>query len=78
MKDTVHFTELTCSDNSHKIAVATLDNAASLNALTFDMLVALKDQLEIWHEDDAIVCVLLDGSGDKAFVLVVMCERCIT
>ena len=67
MKDTVHFTELTCSDNSHKIGVATLDNAASLNALTFDMLVALKDQLEIWHEDDAIVCVLLDGSGDKAF-----------
>lgn len=67
MKDTVHFTELTCSDNNHKVGVATLDNASSLNALTYEMLIVLKEQLERWHEDDQVVCVLLDGSGEKAF-----------
>lgn len=67
MKDTVHFSELTCSDNRHKVGVATLDNAASLNALTHNMLVALEEQLERWHDDDDLVCVLIDGCGEKAF-----------
>ena len=67
MSDLVHFAELPCSDSEHKIAVATLDNAPSLNALSIDMLASLKHQLDIWHEDDAIVCVLLEGAGEKAF-----------
>jgi len=67
MSDLVHFAELPCSDSAHKIAVVTLDNAPSLNALSVDMLASLKHQLDKWHEDDAIVCVLLEGAGEKAF-----------
>ncbi|WP_159653035.1 enoyl-CoA hydratase/isomerase family protein [Vibrio atypicus] len=67
MDGIVHFTELPCSDSQHKIGVARLDNAASLNALTFDMLIELKQQLEVWQEDDDLICVLLEGEGQKAF-----------
>lgn len=67
MNGCVHFTELPCSDNQHKIAKATLGNPSSLNALTFDMLRELKAQLELWQDDDDIVCVILDGEGSKAF-----------
>lgn len=64
---TVHFSELPCSDSEHKIGVARLDNASSLNALTVNMLQLLKDKLEQWQDDDNIVCVLLEGEGQKAF-----------
>lgn len=67
MSESVHFAELPCSDSEHKIAIATLDNAASLNALSLDMLTSLKHQLDKWHDDDAIICVLLESAGDKAF-----------
>lgn len=67
MSDTVHFVELPCSGSPYKIGVVTLHNEASLNALTLDMLVSLKAQLEKWHEDDTIVCVVLEGAGEKAF-----------
>lgn len=62
----VQFQEVSC-DNGNVIGIATLNNPKALNALTFDMLVLLKQQLEVWHEDDNVLCVLLDGSGDKAF-----------
>lgn len=67
MSEQIRFSLLPCSDSEHAIAVATLDNAASLNALSFEMLTKLKQQLESWHEDDAVICVVLEGSGDKAF-----------
>ena len=67
MSESVEFSELPCSGSKHKIAVATLNNEASLNALTFDMLVSLKYQLDKWHDDDDIVCVVLEGAGEKAF-----------
>ena len=61
MSDTVEFIELACSNNEHKIGVATLDNPSSLNALSFDMLVSLKDKLELWHNDESIICVVIQG-----------------
>ncbi|MBY6196353.1 enoyl-CoA hydratase/isomerase family protein [Vibrio hangzhouensis] len=67
MSDTVSFEELKCDNGDYIIAVATLDNPTSLNALTHNMLVLLNDQLAKWHEDDNVVCVLLDGAGEKAF-----------
>lgn len=67
MTDTVHFNLLPCSDSQHKIAVATLDNAPSLNALTANMLTLLMTQLALWQEDDDIICVVLEGAGEKAF-----------
>ena len=67
MSDSIHFSELPCSNGVHKVGVATLDNTKSLNALTLDMLVSLHQQLQKWHEDDDLVCVLLEGAGEKAF-----------
>lgn len=66
MTGKVSFTELDCS-SGHRIGVAELDNTASLNALTLDMLKQLKDRLEQWQADDDIVCVFLAGAGEKAF-----------
>ncbi|XAW87402.1 enoyl-CoA hydratase/isomerase family protein [Vibrio sp. CDRSL-10 TSBA] len=67
MTDRVSFQELRCRDNVHKIGVATLDNPASLNALSYNMLALLFDQLLRWQHDDNLVCILLEGGGEKAF-----------
>ncbi len=67
MSDTVNFQEIPCGEGDYVIAIATLDNSASLNALTHDMIVLLKQQLEQWHQDERVVCVVLDGAGEKAF-----------
>ncbi|MCW8335285.1 enoyl-CoA hydratase/isomerase family protein [Vibrio paucivorans] len=63
----VAFRELPCENGYSKIAIATLDNPSSLNALSFHMLVELKQQLEQWQRDPSIACVVLEGSGEKAF-----------
>ena len=67
MTDQVSFAELQCSQGEFRVGVATLDNPQSLNALTLNMLVQLKAQLEKWQDDKQIVCVVLLGSGEKAF-----------
>jgi len=46
---------------------ATLNAPRSLNALSLAMIDRLAPQLDAWAADPAIVGVLLDGSGDKAF-----------
>ncbi|WMN90065.1 enoyl-CoA hydratase/isomerase family protein [Vibrio parahaemolyticus] len=67
MAGKVTITELECTDAIHRIGVATLDNVSSLNALTYDMLVQLHDQLLKWKDDPHLVCVVLSGAGEKAF-----------
>lgn len=62
----VNFSELECTSGG-KIGVAELDNPASLNALTLDMLKQLKAKLEVWEMDEHIACVFLHGVGEKAF-----------
>ncbi len=53
--------------NGYRIGVATLNAPKSLNSLTTPMVKSLKEQLSTWREDDEIACVLLRGSGDRAF-----------
>lgn len=67
MAGKVRFDRLNCTDSYHQIGVATLDNPESLNALTFDMLAQLNQQLLDWQADEHIVCVLINGEGSKAF-----------
>lgn len=67
MAGMVTITEMECLDGIHRIGVATLDNQSSLNALTYDMLSQLHDQLLKWKDDPHLVCVVLSGAGDKAF-----------
>jgi enoyl-CoA hydratase/carnithine racemase len=63
----VRFSELPCNDGQHAIAIATLDNPASLNALTLDMIQQLYRQLVEWQSNSRIACVVLDSKGEKAF-----------
>ncbi|MCQ4243677.1 enoyl-CoA hydratase/isomerase family protein [Stutzerimonas decontaminans] len=50
-----------------RIAIATLDAAQQLNALSLPMIEALLDRFTRWASDPGVVCVLLRGNGAKAF-----------
>lgn len=49
------------------IGVATLSAEKNLNAISLEMIDGLYRQLEDWRHDEHIVCVFLQGAGDKAF-----------
>jgi enoyl-CoA hydratase/carnithine racemase len=49
------------------VATVTLNRPAALNSLTHGMLVALRDWLDLWENDDSIRMVVLRGAGPKAF-----------
>ncbi|MHC2147484.1 enoyl-CoA hydratase/isomerase family protein [Pseudomonas sp. 210_17 TE3656] len=58
--------ELTGVDGA-RIGIATLNAPQTLNALSLPMIEVLDEQLKIWANDPDIVCVLLRGTGPKAF-----------
>ena len=45
----------------------TLNRPQALNALTWDMCLAIEAALDDWRDDPAIACVLIDATGDRAF-----------
>ncbi len=45
----------------------TLTRPQALNALTYDMVLAMEGALERWRDDPAVAVVVLDAAGDKAF-----------
>jgi enoyl-CoA hydratase/carnithine racemase len=49
------------------IGVATLNAPKSLNSLTAAMVDILLPQLRAWQDDASIACVVLRGSGERAF-----------
>lgn len=53
--------------DGHHIGVLTLDSPASLNALSLPMIQALQRELTRCEQDPGVVCVLLQGAGEKAF-----------
>ncbi len=53
--------------DGRRIGMLTLDSPASLNALSLEMIQLLQAALTRWEQDPAIVCVLLQGAGEKAF-----------
>ena len=55
------------TEDGHQVGVLTLDSPASLNALSLPMIQILQQTLTRWEQDSAIVCVLLQGAGEKAF-----------
>lgn len=59
------FSELEGQDGH--VGVITLNRPQSLNALTRDMCVAMREQLVSWENDKLIKCVVVRGAGDKAF-----------
>ncbi len=67
MSDAVVLFEIIPASDGKKIAVATLNAEKSLNSLSLAMIDLLQPQLTQWENDDSIACVVLRGSGDKAF-----------
>lgn len=53
--------------SGHKIGFATLNAEATLNAMSLEMIGLLAAQLASWAQDEEIVCVFLDGAGERAF-----------
>ncbi|WP_425052649.1 enoyl-CoA hydratase/isomerase family protein [Psychromarinibacter sp. S121] len=45
----------------------TLTRPAALNALTYDMAIAIEQALDAWAGDDAVSLVILEAEGEKAF-----------
>jgi len=47
--------------------VITLNREKALNALTWDMVKAMRAQLIVWAGDDTVKAVLVKGAGERAF-----------
>lgn len=47
--------------------IVTLNRPQALNAVTHEMVLALRKQLDAWAKDDAITRVIVTGAGTKAF-----------
>ncbi|MGM0480610.1 MAG: enoyl-CoA hydratase/isomerase family protein [Pseudomonadota bacterium] len=65
MQEVVLIEEINAGDKV--IGVATLNSEKSLNALSLAMAEKLLPQLQQWANDERVVCVWLQGAGDKAF-----------
>ncbi|MBO9472055.1 enoyl-CoA hydratase/isomerase family protein [Shimia sp. R10_1] len=45
----------------------TFTRTKALNALSYDMCIAIENALDAWRENDAIKMIVIDAEGDKAF-----------
>lgn len=50
-----------------KMGLITLNRPKALNSLTLNMIEKMRDQMLAWREDDAIVGIIVQGAGEKAF-----------
>ncbi|WP_447556291.1 enoyl-CoA hydratase/isomerase family protein [Vreelandella sp. EE22] len=55
------------TNDGHAIGEIVLDAERSLNALTLEMIEAIRPQLAEWEEAPRIVAILLTSAGEKAF-----------
>lgn len=67
MKDSVVLFDELIAGNDKRIGRITLNAEKKLNTLTLEMVQEIHDQLRRWIEDTAIACILVSGSGDRAF-----------
>lgn len=65
MTDVVLFSTIGSGDKH--IGIATLNRPKALNSLDLQMAKLLTEQLKRWEDDDDIVAIILDSSGDKSF-----------
>ncbi|MCC0035776.1 MAG: enoyl-CoA hydratase/isomerase family protein [Hoeflea sp.] len=50
-----------------RIGQITLQRPEALNAVTYEMVLAIEAALDGWRDDDEVACVLIDAEGHKAF-----------
>lgn len=62
----VHLEALQTS-GGYTIAKVTLDDPETLNALTQSLLDTLTARLQQWRDDPQVVCVVIQGAGERAF-----------
>ena len=67
MSDCVLFENLPAGDDGAYVAVATLNAPDTLNSLTLEMIDVLTPRLEEWRSDSKLKCIVIRGSGDRAF-----------
>lgn len=66
MTGKINVAHLECADGA-LIGIVELDNPTALNALSFNMIEQLHNQLLLWQQDESIVAVFLHANGEKAF-----------
>jgi enoyl-CoA hydratase len=49
------------------VGLITLNRPKALNALTHAMCLQMKVQLDVWKDDNEVLCVVVRGAGDRAF-----------
>ncbi|HEX6541643.1 MAG TPA: enoyl-CoA hydratase-related protein [Ktedonobacterales bacterium] len=54
-------------EREEPIAIAIINRPEKLNALNWDLVAELADELEKLDADDAIGCIVLTGAGERAF-----------
>ncbi len=54
-------------DIKNGVGLITLNRQERLNALTHNMVKLISKNLINWEKDDKIKCVIIEGSGGKAF-----------
>jgi len=50
-----------------RIGQITLQRPEALNAVTYDMVLAIEAALDDWRDDEEVTCVLIDAEGNRAF-----------
>ena len=45
----------------------TLNRPKALNALTWDMCLAIEEALDAWRTDEGVSVIMIDGAGERAF-----------
>jgi enoyl-CoA hydratase/carnithine racemase len=53
--------------SGHTLKRVVLNAPKALNALSIEMIQRLQPELESWEADDSVVCVVIEGAGEKAF-----------
>ena len=50
-----------------RVGRITLNRPKAMNALTWDMCLAIEAALDAWAHDDAVAMLVIDGTGERAF-----------
>jgi enoyl-CoA hydratase/carnithine racemase len=59
--------DLLIREEKNQAAILTLNRPAVMNCLNFDLLYAVRDEIEALQFADTIRCVIITGAGEKAF-----------
>ncbi len=56
-----------CGNSGLNIGRITINSPRTLNSVNLGIIVAMREVLSAWEMDKRVVCVFIEGSGDRAF-----------